>query len=106
MPGPMTFKGRLRKCVRDGGLTISDLARWFDRPRATVNTWLQGRKPLRHLGALEVERDLALLETAVKSGQWFPIPLDLTWAARERHIRGARHAAARDHRVPTVRAAG
>lgn len=40
------FQQRLRRCVERGNLTVSDLARWFDRPYATVRSWLAaGREP-------------------------------------------------------------
>ena len=34
------FQRRLLACVERGNLTVSDLARWFGRPYATVRCWL------------------------------------------------------------------
>ena len=39
------FSKRLVRAAKVTDMTCSDLARWFDRPRATVNTWLKGRTP-------------------------------------------------------------
>lgn len=42
-----TFQERLRRCAERGNLTVSDLARWFGRPYATVRDWLvNGREPI------------------------------------------------------------
>ena len=36
----MTFQARLRRVLRDGNLTVADLARWFGRKDATVRAWV------------------------------------------------------------------
>jgi len=42
----MTFQQRLQRCRERGNLTVADLARWFDRPYATVRSWLtEGWEP-------------------------------------------------------------
>lgn len=35
-------KDRLAAVMRDGNLRVSDLARWFGRPHATVRLWCTG----------------------------------------------------------------
>lgn len=35
-----SFQQRLQRCRDRGNLTVADLGRWFDRPYATVRTWL------------------------------------------------------------------
>ena len=42
----MTFQQRLQRCRERLNLTVADLARWFDRPYATVRSWLtEGWEP-------------------------------------------------------------
>lgn len=71
-----TFQQRLQACQRGGNLTVSDLARWFDRPHPTVRSWVQqGFEPG---GApLDVEHAhqmLGLLETLIRRKRGFPVP--------------------------------
>jgi hypothetical protein len=41
-----TFQQRLRRCRERGNLTVADFSRWFDRPYATVRSWLnEGWEP-------------------------------------------------------------
>lgn len=73
-----TFQQRLRRCVERGNLTVADLCRWFDRPYATVRSWLAaGREPSggpvtvrrakSRLDALEqVVRDRSLRELSMR----------------------------------------
>ena len=71
-----TFQKRLQDCQRAGNLTVSDLARWLDRPRPTVRTWIEdgiepGRSPadVEHAQAL-----LGLLEMLIAKKRGFPVP--------------------------------
>ena len=42
----MTFQQRLQRCRERGNLTVADFSRWFDRPYATVRSWLtEGWEP-------------------------------------------------------------
>lgn len=98
------FPTRLRAAIRDTGMTVSDLARWFDRPRATVNTWVEGRIPWGPQ-APRAERRLALLELSIKKrAKYWPVPADLSWKERAKYVRGMRDDAERHHRVSEVRA--
>ena len=47
---PTEFRDRLETVARRTGLTASDLAVWFGRPRPTVRTWLHGTKPQSQIG--------------------------------------------------------
>lgn len=71
-----TFQQRLQACQRGGNLTVSDLARWFDRPHPTVRGWVQ--KGLAPSGApLDVEHAhsmLGLLEMLIRRKKGFPVP--------------------------------
>lgn len=100
-----SFAERLAWCKDKGDLTISDLARWFDRPRATVNTWVLGRSPYGPSGRL-AEHDLHLLETRIRNRTGFPVPPDLLMKKRILYIRGQRNDAERYTRVPNMRTAG
>lgn len=100
-----TFPDRLKRAASRGDLTVSDLARWFDRPRATVNTWINGRTPFGP-GGRRAEDDLRRLEWAVKNCKGLPIPEKLSWTGRTAHLMEQRNVAIRNCRVPTLRAAG
>lgn len=100
-----SFQQRLAWCMTWGDLTISDLARWFDRPRATVNTWVLGRMPYGSSGNL-AEYNLQLLETRIKARDGFPVPSTLLMKKRIIYIRGQRNDAERNTRVPNMRTAG
>lgn len=60
----MSISQRLQRVLRDGNLTVADLARWFDRPYPTVDGWVKkglmprggprdGEQVLVELGRLE-----------------------------------------------------
>ena len=98
------FTVRLCRCAKITGMTASDLARWFDRPRATVNTWLQGRTPWGPQAKRAVKH-LELLEFSIKSRKaYYPVPDHLNWTDREKYVRGMRDDAGRNHSVPDMRA--
>ena len=98
------FSNRLNLCMLKGGFTVSDLMRWFDRPRATVNTWVEGREPFGPQ-AKRAQHRLKLLEWSlrVRAG-YYPIDDDLSWADREQKVRGMLDDAERYYSVPDVRA--
>lgn len=99
-----TFTERLERCVKATDMTVSDLARWFDRPRATVNTWLNGRTPFGPPARI-AEKRLVLLEFSVKTrAKFYPVPAHLSWLEREKYVRGMRDDAERNHCVPEMRA--
>lgn len=97
----LTFTLRLRRAAAMSHLNPSDLSRWFDRPRTTVDTWLAGRTPLGREGQ-RAEDDLARLEWSLKH---FPIPAEYSWAARAVYLVEKRDAAIRNCRVSALRAA-
>lgn len=99
-----TFPVLLHWCMSHGDMTVSDITRWFDRPRATVNTWVNGRTPYGPSGRVAV-RQLELLSWAIRNNKGFPIPETLSWTKRAEYIRGIRDGAERHARVPQVRAA-
>jgi hypothetical protein len=98
------FTARLTRCAKQTEMTPSDLARWFDRPRATVNTWLQGRTPWGPQASLAL-RKLQMLENSIKKRSgYYPVPAHLNWTQREKYVRGMRDDAERHDRVSKVRA--
>ena len=98
-----TFSARLVACKEKGALNDSDLARWFQRPRATVNTWVNGRVPF--LSTASAEKWLVLLEWSIAQRKiYWPVPDSYSWAEREKHVRGMRDDAERNCRVPDMRA--
>jgi ABC-type hemin transport system ATPase subunit len=84
--GGALFSARLKKVMRGGNLTVADLARWLDRPHATVRCWTLGTEPS---GApLDVEHAhqmLALLERMIARRIAFPLPR-LSAAERARKL--------------------
>lgn len=71
-----SFQFRLRDCLKKGNLRTADLARWFDRPHATVRGWAEnGVEPGGGPGDVEhVVVLLGLLEVLIKKGDAFPVP--------------------------------
>ena len=72
----MTFQGRLKKCMRDGNLTVADLARWFDRPHPTMRSWVEngvepGGGPI---DAALAHATLDKLEKLIARNSKFPVP--------------------------------
>lgn len=87
-----SFQQRLVACGKAGNLTPADLSRWFDRPYATVRTWLNGTEP----GGGPIDKDhahqmLGLLELLIKRKQGFPVPR-LSGKKRIAHVAGVRKA--------------
>lgn len=71
-----TLQQRLKWCMAEGNLVLSDLARWLARPVPTVKGWVdKGRQPgggpidQQHVMAL-----LGLLETLIRKKKGFPVP--------------------------------
>ena len=99
------FPARLVRVAKVTDMTCSDLARWFERPRATVDTWLKGRVPWGPQ-ARRAEKRLAMLELSIKKRKaYWPVPADMSWLEREKYVRGMRDDAERHHRVPDSRPA-
>lgn len=98
------FSKRINQCMERGEFTVSDLMRWFGRPRATVNTWVEGREPFGPQ-AKRAQRRLEMLEWSLRvRASYYPISDDLSWAERETKVRGMLDDAERYCRVPDVRA--
>jgi hypothetical protein len=71
----MNVSARLRAIMRDGNLTIADLARWFERPHPTVRGWVHGGD----VGGAQLDREainvqLGKLEVMLKKQKGLPIP--------------------------------
>lgn len=100
------FTARITKGVEATGFTVSDLARFLRCPRATANTWLNGRIPYGPKASF-AEKRLTLLEYSVKTRPtYYPIPDNLSWKKRVEYVQGMRDDAERNYRVPNMRAAG
>jgi hypothetical protein len=84
-----TFQRRIAAVLRDGGLTVMDLSRWFDRAYPTVRTWQQGREPWGPHGE-ESRLLLTVLEKAIAQERGFPVPVKLSPRARKAHIERVR----------------
>lgn len=70
-----TFGNRLEHAMRDGNLTVADLARWFGRPDPTVRGWVRGENPRgAQLDIAYTEARMALLETRIRKRQGLPVP--------------------------------
>lgn len=95
----MTFSERLNKAVAAGELTISDLQRWFDRPYATVWTWVHRGYEPRGPAGRRADRFLKLLEWGIDHRRGFPVPADTPEKKRPAYIVKTRHAIERDAKV-------
>lgn len=72
----MTFQQRLKKVMAGGNLRVADLARWFERPHATVTSWVKdgyepGGGPQDRTAVLTA---LTKLERLVAKKCGFPVP--------------------------------
>jgi hypothetical protein len=87
----MTTQARLRSILERGNLTVSDLARWLDRPWATVNSWVnEGREPTGTVMDLAyLKAELKHLEHRIKMGEGFPVP-SLSQSERAAYLLKAR----------------
>ena len=70
-----SFEERLRRVMREGNLTVADLARWLERPDATVRGWSRGG----HLAgpaldAAYVLAQISRLERMLRKKQGLPVP--------------------------------
>lgn len=71
----LTFQDRLEWVREVGNLRVADLARWFDRPYSTVNSWKMGHKPMGPPGDVrEVFATLVQIEEAIRQKQ-IPLPV-------------------------------
>lgn len=69
------LKERLKACMRDGNLTVADLAYWLSRPDPTLRTWIKGTRMQGGPGDQQaVLRDLKALETLIAKKRGFPVP--------------------------------
>ena len=87
----MDFHRRLLRCMRDGDLTVADLHHWFDRPRATVRTWVVDARIPRGPSGRRADLLLQALEKKIRKG--LVVPDQLSKDARPQFIRKLRHAA-------------
>ena len=92
-----SWQKRLTNAQRAGNLTVADLARWFDRPHATVRSWVcDGVEP--GGGPLDVEHAralLGLLETLIAKRKGFSLD-----PAQPRKVQRARLADLRRAMLP------
>jgi len=71
----MNITKRLNKVMVEGNLTIIDLARWFNRPFATVRGWIRGRdmRASPQDAGLVIER-LKVIERRIRKRAGLPVP--------------------------------
>ena len=71
----MNITKRLNNVMREGNLTLSDMARWLDRPFATIRGWKRGRGMNGGTQDQEViiER-LKLIEKRIRLRRGLPVP--------------------------------
>lgn len=67
---------RLERILRDGNLTVADLARWFDRPDPTVRGWVEGTHQIggAQLDHAFIMAQIALLENRIRRKRGLPVP--------------------------------
>ena len=70
----MNNKRRFEKILRDGNLTVADLARWLKKPYATVNGWVKGGNIGGPIGDREfISHELNRIESMLKKRKQLPI---------------------------------
>jgi hypothetical protein len=99
------FTRELRACRDKADMTISDLAIWFDRPWATVKTWVNDARTPAGPAARDARIMLDLLKVAIRHSPGLPVPARMSWRDRTAHVRGIRDAARRNARLSPMRAA-
>lgn len=99
------FSQRLRLVMRAADMTVSDLALWFERPRSTINTWVNGRQPMGPSGRLAVTR-LDVLERTIRGRKGLPVPPELSGTERPSYVEATRNAAVKNNRVPPLHFTG
>src|SRR5882672_5087096 len=87
-----SVQSRLDAAMRDGNLRVSDLARWFDRPHATVRQWANGDADI---GGTAMDRAyilgmLAGIERAIKIKKGFPVPANMSPSDRIAYLKDLR----------------
>lgn len=80
---------RIKKAALKGQLTVSDLALWFERPNATVRTWIKLNREPAAAKLDETEYRLYKLERAIWANK-FPVPYALTQRERPNYIKRVR----------------
>ncbi|SRR5258708_6381641 len=81
------FTRRLKNAMRDGDLTVADLARLFDRERRTVSSWVQDERMPTGARADKAHDKLSELETQIRKQLGFPVPYYLTKRDRTAYVR-------------------
>src|SRR5258708_22323768 len=81
------FTRRLKNAMRDGDLTVADLARLFDRERRTVSSWVHDRRMPTGARAEEAHDRLSELEMQIRKQFGFPVPFYLTKRDRTAYVR-------------------
>lgn len=84
---PSEFRVQLKATAKRLGLTASDLAIWFDRPRPTVHVWLwKGIRPRPGTVFDEIQSRFKLLEQSPD----LPVPYEVYAKSRRSYITAAR----------------
>lgn len=70
------FGDRLKAVLRNGNMSVSDLARWLGAPRLTVRGWVyDGFNPRGGpLDVADIHARLNALENQIRKNKGFPIP--------------------------------
>jgi hypothetical protein len=85
------WSDRLEATRRSANMTVADLARWLDRPHATVTYWLRGGEPAGGQGDRDhAEALIGLLEALVRRGVELPVPLTMPQRKRIAYLRDLR----------------
>lgn len=87
----MKINDRLKSAKKRAALTITDMGLWFTVKRRTMETWLGGVEP-HECRRSQLNDLLDLLESAIKAGEFFPVPLSVTQFERSAYIEKVRNA--------------
>jgi len=85
------FTKRLRRAMKDGDMTVADIHHWFERPRATVRTWVWDARTPQGPAGERAHLLLRHLEAKIASRSGFPIPQTLSAHERPNYVKRLRN---------------
>jgi len=87
----MSTQSRLKACMKNGRMTVADLALWFDRSYPTVRNWVQFGTAPHGPRNEKFLAELDLLEKLIRNEKGFPVPFSITHFERPGYIEKLRH---------------
>ena len=91
LPKPSTkFRARLAKASLSASMGIADLSVWFERPYATVHSWIHSGRTPRGARLVSAEAQLRALEICLEKSRGLPVPHNIRINARAEYVEAIR----------------